>query len=835
MLGHKNSMTRWLLVLVLMAAALGTGCADEIVPPTAKAAETATARVGETVTLDASTSSDPQDLSLSYQWRFRDVPAGSQVEFNDPTLVKPSFVPDMPGTYVAELVVSNGMLASEPIAVSVEVTECGSAAPSLANLAASPAQPHVDQAVRLSVDASDADNAEGCGLGQTLTYHWSIAQLPAGSQTALNNPAAATPSFTPDMAGDYILQVQVTDSSGLESAIAELTVTASDCGANAPDAGAITATPSSASIGQPIQLTASPSDQDNAAGCDLGQGLSMHWRLAALPPGSQASLNQTSARNPSFVPDVGGDYTVELVVTDSTGMSSAPAEVTVNVSTCGTVAPSINSVDATPSSTPIGQSVQLSADVTDADNQAPCNMSQTFTYQWALLGMPAGSVARLSDATAAQPTLVPDVPGIYTVELVVTDANGLHSQHKYVTITASDCGTADPVALIEEVYPNASPGAAATITGPDVPAGTIVQISGQASYDSDNSLACQSSQGLTYNWAMMAMPAGSSVSLNHNHIVNPWFRPDVAGVYVVELQVVDVTGRVSDRASFTITATPLVGVQTMTGFTTTTVTTGSMLDRPSGVTGDGSGSLFVVQNNGQSVLKIDPNGSLNVVATGGMLRDPTGVAYNPNTGDLFVSASNSRIIRIDQNGGQQTCVNDWGADFRDLAFYSGTQGDRILAAVRDQDEIWSIDPTNCQVDHQTDFNGNLRRPWGVDAMTINGNDHMAASSDRNGEVWRGIDDVYNWSNNHDRITDRLFEPRGVAYTPCSNPKILVADRAGGTVTAFDNCGGNNCASQTLISGLGQPTGLHFDTNGDLIVTDASKQAVFRVSGNFCGL
>lgn len=940
MLLQNTRWMNWLLVVLVSVPVLAGGCADEIVPPTADAGAGAEAAVGETVTLDASASSDAQDLALSYQWSFRDIPAGSEATFNDATLVRPSFTADTPGTYVAELIVSNGVLASEPAQVqitvsdcgsnapvvseitsspaepgvgtpialsaivadadnadgcgmaqaltyhwklvsvpassqveiahpeiespalipdaagtyvvelvvsdatgrasapaqaTIEVSECGAAAPTLASLAADPAQPHTGQPARLSVEASDPDNADGCAAGQSLSYAWNIAELPAGSQAQLNSATAASPSFTPDVPGEYLLEVQVTDSTGLDSSVESLAVTVSDCGSNAPDAGAITATPAAASIGQPVQLSASPADADNATGCDMGQTVAMSWRLVALPPGSMATLNQTDARNPSFVPDKAGDYIAELVVTDSSGLSSAPAEVTIEVSNCGTVAPTINGVTATPSSTPIGQSVQLEADVTDADNQGPCNLTQTMTYQWTLVGLPAGSRASINGNAAQMPSLTPDVPGTYTVELVVTDSNGMRSQPAYVNVTANDCGGAEPVALIEEVFPNASPGAAASVTAPDVPVGALVQVSGQASYDTDNSGQCGASQELSYTWSMMALPAGSRVSLNHRHIINPWFEPDVAGVYVLHLQVTDDTGRTSATATFTVTATPLVGVQTQSGFTTTTVTAGSVLNQPMGVTGDGSGNLYVVQNGGDSVLRIGPGGATDTIAVGGMLRDATGIAYDPNSGELFVSASDNRIIRIDQNGGQSRCVTDWGVDFRGLTFYAGTQGDRIIAAARDQDELWFIDPQTCSVDTRNDFGGDLDQPWGVAATTVNGNDNVATADD-SGDIWRNVNGTYQWDGgSNNRVTDQLFDPRGLSYTPCADPKLIVADRAAGTVTAFDNCGGGNCQSQTLVSGLDEPTGVFFDSNGDLIVTDPGKQAVFQISGNFCAL
>jgi hypothetical protein len=48
-------------------------------------------------------------------------------------------------------------------------------------------------------------------------------------------------------------------------------------------------------------------------------------------------------------------------------------------------------------------------------------------FQWTFTTVPAGSVARLSDPTAVQPTFVADRAGTYTVQLIVNDGieNGL--------------------------------------------------------------------------------------------------------------------------------------------------------------------------------------------------------------------------------------------------------------------------------------------------------------------------------------------------------------------------------------------------------------------------
>jgi len=73
---------------------------------------------GVPVQLSAQASYDPDaqngcpNGALTYDWRFTSVPAGSQSTFNDPTLIEPSFDPDVPGAYEIDLAVSDGMYTS---------------------------------------------------------------------------------------------------------------------------------------------------------------------------------------------------------------------------------------------------------------------------------------------------------------------------------------------------------------------------------------------------------------------------------------------------------------------------------------------------------------------------------------------------------------------------------------------------------------------------------------------------------------------------------------------------------------------------------------------------
>ncbi|MFV1950649.1 MAG: REJ domain-containing protein, partial [Nitrospinota bacterium] len=96
------------------------------VPPNADAGYDMTISLGETAFLDGSASNDPDNgpEPLTYKWRFVSLPIGSALtneDISDADTVTPSFTPDVDGTYLIELIVSDNLdFDSDNVAVTVD-------------------------------------------------------------------------------------------------------------------------------------------------------------------------------------------------------------------------------------------------------------------------------------------------------------------------------------------------------------------------------------------------------------------------------------------------------------------------------------------------------------------------------------------------------------------------------------------------------------------------------------------------------------------------------------------------------------------------------------------
>ena len=160
-----------------------------------------------------------------------------------------------------------------------------------------------------------------------LSYRWTLFSKPANSNASLIDSNRVTPSFTTDVAGDYVIQLIVNDGSA-DSLVDFVTVTASSQGTGSsgnrlPDADA--GIDRVVTVDTLVTLDGSRSSDPDA------DTLSYQWSFLSKPATSNAILAAPDQVNPSFTADVVGNYVVQLIVNDGTADSLADA-MTITVS-----------------------------------------------------------------------------------------------------------------------------------------------------------------------------------------------------------------------------------------------------------------------------------------------------------------------------------------------------------------------------------------------------------------------------------------------------------------------------------------------------------------------
>jgi uncharacterized membrane protein len=277
--------------------------------PVAVAGRDRNAARGSVVALDGSDSFDPDGDMITYEWTFQGVPAGSgltDASIVEPAGPAPSFVPDLAGAYVLKLVVRDGEATSDPSLVTVRAW-----AANVPPNAHAGADRHVAVGAPAGLDGRASQDPDG-GPGP-LTFAWTVAAVPPGSQVATARLSGATgplASFVPDVTGEYRMALRVGDGDATSDDEVVITAQAANVAPNA-DAGA------NIDAGLGVELTL-----NGAASADLDGGpapLAHRWRLVSVPAGSglgHAQIADADTPQPRFTPDVPGPYVLELTVFD---------------------------------------------------------------------------------------------------------------------------------------------------------------------------------------------------------------------------------------------------------------------------------------------------------------------------------------------------------------------------------------------------------------------------------------------------------------------------------------------------------------------------------------
>lgn len=354
--------------------------------PVANAGADQTGKVGATVVLDGSGSSDNDGDPLNYRWGLLEKPAGSKAALSDPTALRPSLTLDKPGTYICQLVVEDGDAESEPDNVTVSTINSEPVADAGPDRTGRIGQP-------LILDGSASTDVDG----DYLTYHWSLVTRPDGSNVSLSDETAVRPSVQPDKRGSYVFQLIVNDGK-VDSLPDAMTLTTE----NSPpiaDAGV----DRTGRLDEALIL-------DGSASSDVdGDLLKYRWSLIGRPSNSNAEFDEPNSVTPRITLDRPGDYVAQLIVNDGI-VDSAPDTATLTTINSKPIANA-----GTDQNSVVGQKVALDGNGSvDSDNDP-------LTFKWALITTPTGSAVQLVDSLAAVIEFTPDVAGDYIAQLIVND------------------------------------------------------------------------------------------------------------------------------------------------------------------------------------------------------------------------------------------------------------------------------------------------------------------------------------------------------------------------------------------------------------------------------
>jgi hypothetical protein len=356
-------------------------------PPAADAGADQTAHVGDTIRLDGSRSTDVDGDLLRFHWSLASRPEGSKAEIDRPEAVDPSLTIDRSGTYVAQLIVRDGELDSDPESIVISTVN----SPPVADAGA-------DLKVELDAVASLDGSASRDADGDPLSYRWSLIARPDGSSAELDRPEAPDPALVSDRRGTYIAQLIVSD--GLSESAPDTVVITTENLRPVAEAG----TAPLARVGERTQL-----DGRGSYDPDDEPIVEFRWSFTSLPPKSAAALDDPASPTPSFLVDAPGTYVVQLIISDGYE-DSAPD--TVVVSTFNSPPVAIAGPD---QEVRVGDLVQLDGTASYDLNGDP------LSFDWAFGFRPRDSHALFSEINVPRPTFSPDQPGDYIIRLLVGD------------------------------------------------------------------------------------------------------------------------------------------------------------------------------------------------------------------------------------------------------------------------------------------------------------------------------------------------------------------------------------------------------------------------------
>lgn len=383
-------------------------------------------------------------------------------------------------------------------------------------------------------------NAGHPGGKKITSMQWDIENKPAGAGE-LVDPKLGSAGLNNLVAGAYQIGVSAIDELGTQSDKATIRFKVFELNNLPPvaDAGPDVM----GEVGTLIKLygvnSSDPEDQ---------KPVDYTWVLLIRPDASVTDLSINNAEIGEFTPDTVGVYAFQLMVTDSSGLSSPEKELSPlgndglpndSIVFVKVTNPNDNNlpraeIDEQEKVTESGQPITLNA-TSSSDMEG-----DDLTFAWEFIYKPEGSSSRISDVTSSAPSFTPDTPGMFIVRVTVTDSSE-NSDTQTITIISQGPGAHRPVAQTNGIQ---------LISAQD-DQDIVVILDGSSSFDEDDDIAF-------VGWTQIEGPSviiDDPTSLSTGFTI-PASQNRKAGILRFRLTVTDSKGFVSTATAIIVIDTP---------------------------------------------------------------------------------------------------------------------------------------------------------------------------------------------------------------------------------------------------------------------------------------
>jgi len=370
--------------------------------PVAKVTGHKVSKIGSVNWFTAEDSSASEGQNLTYNWSLKSKPMQSKSVISDVNKPKGFVTPDVTGVYTVLLTVTNAenkLTATQEILLIADEVLTNSEPVAVIS---TPLPGYIPKQ-KITLNATDSFDLDGAAL----TYQWTLNVPSTAHNVALANDTTEFVDFTVDGIGEYVITLEVSD--GVLKHQVSQTITVTDINI-APVAIGNMDDEQETDYWKGLELNGLSSVDPDGKTSDL----IYHWSLISKPQSSTYFIEEAGFRSDSkftFFPDIKGHFVLGLQAFDGTDYSVIDH---LHIEILSNSVP----VAVLPDDVIINHSGAVSLQNTQSYDPE----GEELTYKWKVIKTPTDSQARiLSYDDRDDLILMTDLPGTYTVELIVND------------------------------------------------------------------------------------------------------------------------------------------------------------------------------------------------------------------------------------------------------------------------------------------------------------------------------------------------------------------------------------------------------------------------------